>query len=141
MYRTNGASSGAPAVGHTGVSVILPPLRVKTEVSRPGTSISSCQSASEVHRQLTVSQNGASSGAPAVGHTGVSVILHFTLSLAADQIRSDRSYEIALPPPALAKLERARLIQQTFFWFLQGFIAAGIVTTSLETVCSRFVSS
>jgi hypothetical protein len=34
-------------------------------------------------------------------------------------------YEIALPPPALAKLERARLIQQTFFWFLQGFIAAG----------------
>ncbi|TKA53702.1 hypothetical protein B0A53_03744 [Rhodotorula sp. CCFEE 5036] len=34
-------------------------------------------------------------------------------------------YEIALPPPALAKLERARSIQQTFFWFLQGFIAAG----------------
>lgn len=34
-------------------------------------------------------------------------------------------YEIALPPPALAKLERARSIQQTFFWFLQGFLAAG----------------
>lgn len=34
-------------------------------------------------------------------------------------------YEIALPPPALAKLERARSIQQTVSWFLQGFIAAG----------------
>ncbi|GAA5867140.1 hypothetical protein JCM3774_004407 [Rhodotorula dairenensis] len=34
-------------------------------------------------------------------------------------------YELALPPRALATLERARSVQQTFFWFLQGFILAG----------------
>lgn len=34
-------------------------------------------------------------------------------------------YEIALPPPALVALARARSVQQSFFWFLQAFVAAG----------------
>ncbi|GAA5986263.1 hypothetical protein JCM10908_006481 [Rhodotorula pacifica] len=34
-------------------------------------------------------------------------------------------YELALPPSVMVKLARARSIQQSFFWFLQAFIAAG----------------